>query len=156
MAIQHPAGYGRTRRPKAIWNDNAIVTAQKETATTVTVVTVANLNDTINDATSGENGYSTENQRYLHLHLTGDDDDAYTVQVYGYNYAFGAWGKLYIPVRGTSAQNSWKVATFNTIDDATGGPKHGILDIAGIDRIALGAGSGDISKITARMACTTF
>jgi hypothetical protein len=156
MAIQHPAGYGRTRRPKAIWNDNAIVAAQKETATTVTVVTLANLNDTINDATSGENGYSTENQRYLHLQLTGDDDAAYNVDVYAYNYAFGAWAKLFVPVRHTTATGSWKVARFVTIDDASGGPKHITIDIAGIDRIALVAAADDIAKITARMACSTF
>lgn len=156
MAIQHPAGYGRTRRPKAIWNDNAIVAGQKETATTVTVVTLANLNNTINDATSGENGYSTENQRYLHLQITGDDDAAYNVIVYGYNYAFGKWAKLFVPVRGATATASYKPATIPTIDDATGGPRQITLEIAGIDRIALVASSSDISKITARMACSTF
>ena len=156
MAIQHPAGYGRTRRPKAIWNDNAIVAGQKETATTVTVVTLANLNNTINDATSGENGYSTENQRYLHLQITGDDDAAYNVIVYGYNYAFGTWAKLFVPVKGATATASYKPATIPTIDDATGGPRQVTLEIAGIDRIALVAASSDISKITARMACSTF
>jgi hypothetical protein len=154
MAIGTPRGFGRTRRPKAIFNDDAVLS--KQTATTVTVVTAANLNDNVNDTTAGENGYSTENQRYLHLQLTGDDDDSYNVFVYAYNYAFGAWAQLYIPVRGSTAQNTWKIAQFATIDDASGGPKQVIIDIAGIDRIALVAGSGDISKITARMACSTF
>ena len=154
MAIGTPRGFGRTRRPKAIFNDDAVLS--KQTATTVTVVTAASLNDDITDTTAGENGYSTENQRYLHLQITGDDDDSYNVFVYGYNYAFGSWAKLYVPVRGTTAENSWKIAQIPTIDDASGGPRQVIIDIAGIDRVALVAGSGNISKITARMACSTF
>ncbi len=146
--------WGRTRRPKDLWDGNAI--ASKQAATTVTVIGVGNLNDDLDDATAGHNGYSTENQQYLHLHLTGDDDAAYTVHLYGYNYAFGAWGKLYIPVKGTTADNTWKAANFNTIDDSAGGPKHVIVDIAGVDRIALVAAGGHIAKITARMACSTF
>ena len=154
MSIGAPKGHGRTRRPKALFNDDAVLS--KQTATTVTVVTAANLNDNVNDTTAGENGYSTENQRYLHLQLTGDDDDSYNVQVWGYNYAFGSWAKLYVPVRGTTAENSWKIAQIPTIDDASGGPKQVTIDIAGIDRIALVAASSNISKITARMACSTF
>ena len=156
MAIQHPAGYGRTRRPKALFNDNAIVAGQKETASSVTIVVSTSLNDNITDATSGENGYSTENQRYLHLQLTGDDDDSYDVHVYAYNYAFGAWARLYMPVRGSTATNSYKIGTIATIDDASGGPKQFTIEIAGIDRIALVAAVNDIAKITARMACSTF
>ena len=147
-------GYGRTRRPKALINDSAITS--KETAKTVTPVILANLNDSLNDAVAGENGYSTENQRYLHLQITGDDDAAYNVTVYGYNYAFGAWAKLYVPVRGGTATASYKLAIFPTIDDATGGPRQITLEIAGIDRIALvGANADQIGKITARMACST-
>ena len=130
--------------------------AQKETPTTVTVIREGDLNDSLNDSTAGHNGYSTENQRYLHLQITGDDDAAYNVIVYAYNYAFGAWAKLFVPVKGTTAQNSWKPATFATIDNASGGPKHIAIDIAGIDRIALVAANDDIAKITARMACSTF
>ena len=147
-------GYGRTRRPKALTNDSSI--ASKETAKTVTVIQEDELNDSLNDSVAGHNGYSTENQRYLHLQLTGDDDAAYSVIVFGYNYAFGAWAKLFVPVKGSTAQNSWKPATIVTIDDASGGPKHVTIEIAGIDRIALVADENDIPKITARMACSTF
>tara|TARA_R100000908_G_C3713403_1_gene119108 strand:- start:46 stop:549 length:504 start_codon:yes stop_codon:yes gene_type:complete len=147
-------GYGRTRRPKALTNDSSI--ASKETAKTVTIVESTELNDSLDDSVAGHNGYSTENQRYLHLQLTGDDDDTYSVHVYAYNYAFGAWARLYIPVKGSTAQNSWKFASFVTIDDASGGPKHITIDIAGVDRIALVATENDIPKVTARMACSTF
>ena len=147
-------GYGRTRRPKALTNDSSI--ASKETAKTVAVILVGQLNNSLDDSVAGHNGYCTENQRYLHLQLTGDDDDAYNVTVYGYNYAFGTWAKLFVPVKGTTAQNSWKPATFATIDNASGGPKHVAVEIHGVDRIALVGASGEVTKITARMACSTF
>ena len=154
-----PHGYGRTRRPKGLWNDSVINT--KQVATTVTVVVSTTLNDDLTDATSGENGYRTENQRYVHIQLTGDDDAAYNVTVYGYNYAFGAWAVLHTLCRGTPAANptvqtSYDPALYATIDSATGGPKQFTIEIAGIDRIALTADTNDIAKITARMACSTF
>tara|TARA_R100000664_G_scaffold32772_1_gene48263 strand:+ start:473 stop:967 length:495 start_codon:yes stop_codon:yes gene_type:complete len=154
-----PKGYGRTRRPKELWNDSVV--SNKQAATTVTVVVSTALNDDITDTTSGENGYSTENQRYLHLQLTGDDDDSYDVTIYGYNYAFGAWAKLYTLCRGAPAANptvetSYDPALYSTMDSATGGPKQFTIEIAGIDRIALTADTNDIAKITARMACSTF
>ena len=153
--MKSPTGYGRTRRPKALTNDSAIT--EKETAKTVTPILFAQLNDSLNDAVAGENGYSTENQRYLHLQITGDDDAAYNVDVYGYNYAFGAWAQLWVPVRGATATASYKLARFPTIDNATGGPRQVTLEIAGIDRIALvGANADQIALITVRMACSTF
>lgn len=149
MAIQHPAGYGRTRRPKALWNDNAIVTAQKETASSVTIVAAGNLNADIADGTAGENGYATENQRFLHLQI--ENDEAKNLTLYAYNYAFGAWSPLYVNISGGStATNSQVIATFASLD----GEKLLIIPIAGIDRIAFT--SADAGNMVVRAACTSF
>ena len=149
MAIQHPAGYGRTRRPKALFNDNAIVAGQKETASSVTIVAAGNLNAAITDGTAGENGYRTENQRFLHLQI--ENDAVKSLTLYAYNYAFGAWSPLYVNITaGTTATAGQAIATYASIN----GKKLLIIPIVGIDRIAFT--SADAGNMVVRAACTSF
>jgi hypothetical protein len=145
-------GYGRTRRPKAITKEGAIL--EKETAKTVTVVAAASLNDSLNDTTAGENGYSTENQRYLHIQI--ENDAVKSLTVYGYNYAFGSWAVLYIPVgtksgADTTAELAYVAATFDSI---SGGKKLVTIPLQGIDRI--GFTSADAGNMVVRAACSSF
>ena len=73
--------WGRTRRPKALKRDGKI--SSKETASTVTCVTAAQLADDINSGDAGKNGYSTENQRFLHIQIENDGTDD-TLKLYAY------------------------------------------------------------------------
>ena len=149
MSIGVSKGHGRTRRPKALVNDDAVLS--KQTATSVTVVAAGDLNNNLNDATAGENGYSTENQRFLHLQIETDGTDD-TVTVYAYNYAFGAWSPLYLAItNGTSANASRAIATFTSVN----GKKLVIIPIEGIDRVAF-VHDGTLNDMVVRAACTSF
>ena len=149
MSIGVPKGHGRTRRPKALFNEDAVLS--KQTATSVTVVAAGDLNDNLNDATAGENGYSTENQRFLHLQIENDGTDD-TVTLYAYNYAFGAWSPYYLEIQGaTTATASRVIATFTSIN----GKKLLIIPIEGIDRIAF-VHDGTLNDMVVRAACTSF
>ena len=141
--------WGRTRRPKALYDDNAI--ASKQTATSVTVVASGDLAADLDSADAGKNGYSTENQRFLHVQMENDDTDD-TLTLYAYNYAFGAWAPYYVEISGpTSAQNSRVIATWTTIN----GEKLIIVPIGGIDRIAF-VHDGTLNDMVVRAACTSF
>ena len=155
----HTSLHTRNRRPFAL-SDNRPV-ANKQTATTVTTIAVGNLNDNLNDATVAENGYATGNARYLHLQIENDGTDD-TLELYGYNYAFGSWAKLYIPVGvsldGSGADSSvtndaYVEAKWTTIS----GKFMVVVPIHGIDRIAfVNDGSPDASNFIVRAACSTF
>ena len=43
-------------------------------------------------------GHRTENAKFLHIWLQDGDANGNTVTVYGYNYAFGRWAPLKVPV----------------------------------------------------------
>ena len=43
-------------------------------------------------------GYKTENAKFLHIWLQDANANGNTVTVYGYNYAFGRWAPLKVPV----------------------------------------------------------
>ena len=145
-----PYGYGRTRRPKAIWNDAVVAT--KQAATTVTVVAAGDLAANLDSTDAGENGYSTENQRYLHIQIENDADDD-TLKLYTYNYAFGAWGEYYIPVagNGSTAEATYVEAKWTSLN----GKKFLIVPIDGIDRIAF-VHDGTLNDMVVRAACTSF
>ena len=140
-------GYGRTRRPKAITNDSAVPT--KETAKAVTVVAADHLAANLDSADAGKNGYSTENQRFLHIQIENN-----TLTLYGYNYAFGAWAQLYINIGvgdTETAEAAYVVATFGSID----GKKILTVPIVGIDRIGF-VHDGTLNDMVVRAACSSF
>ena len=149
------AGLGtRTRRPLALKNN--LTVASKEAASTVTAVSASVLNDAITDTTLAENGYATGNARYLHLQIQGVDADS-TLTLYSYNYAFGAWATLYIPVgikngADTTAELAYVAATFNSLN----GKKQLTIPIHGVDRIGFAHGGNNGNSITVRAAVSTF
>jgi hypothetical protein len=128
MANYIPNSWGRTRRPKQMSDK---VPASMQTATTVTVVGAGNLSDDLTGTNAGENGYITENQRFLHVWVNHDSAASKEIEIYAYNYAFGAWAKLFLPLgNGTSSE----VVASN---GGTGPTAHMfVFEITGIDRVA--------------------
>ena len=146
-----PEGYGRTRRPKALWDDSTV--SSKQVGTSITMLTdAANLSAALTSVVAGQNGYSTENQRFLHLQVECDDATE-SVTVYAYNYAFGAWSTLYVNItNGTTATAGQVAATYSSVN----GKKLLIIPIAGIDRVAFVSTSAIQAAFVVRAACTSF
>ena len=63
MSVHKHNSWGRTRRPKSLYDDGVVPT--KQTATSVTCVAAGDLADSIDSGDAGKNGYVTENQRFL-------------------------------------------------------------------------------------------
>ncbi len=94
-------------------------------------------------------GYATENQRFLHMFLDTSIDtnqNALTVTVYGYNYAFGAW----MPLAETGV-----AGTAITIA-ATDAQAHKIVDIAGTDRVYFKVNEALLATNKFFAACSSF
>ena len=144
-----PTSWGRTRRPKHL-KEHLPTAGTKQAQTSVAVVTVAQLAPNLNSTIAGRNGYSTENQRYLHV-LVGDPDDGdvRTIDIYAYNYAFGEWTPLFLNL-GAGAFQRVQAAS-----GASGADQMYIFEIAGIDRIAFVQTGGDSPNVV-RAACSTF
>ena len=138
--------WGRTRRPKHLSEG---LPSTKQTATTVATCADSDLNANLNDATAGENGYSTENQRYLHVLVSGGNSKVVTI--YGYNYAFGAWAPLQVRVDVDNANAVY--ADMKATTGGSGEAKLYIFEIAGVDRVAFVSGD---APGTVRAACSTF
>ena len=157
MSVQKYTSWGRTRRPKALEDNSAVAT--KQTATSVTCVAVAHLADNLDSADAGKNGYVTENQRFLHIQIENDGTDD-TLQLFAYNYAFGAWAALYLPhgisLDGSGADTSvtndaYVEAKWTTVN----GKFMVTIPIHGIDRIAF-VHDGTLNDMVVRAACSTF
>ena len=158
MSVHKHHSWGRTRRPKSLTNDAAV--ASKQTATSVTCVTAAQLAANLDSADSGKNGYVTENQRFLHIQIENDGTDD-TLQLYAYNYAFGAWAALYLP-HGTKVQADTNLEATTTNDvyveakwTTINGKFMVTIPIHGIDRIAF-VHDGSLNDMVVRAACSTF
>jgi len=157
MANYVPNSWGRTRRPKQL---SPAVPPTKQTATTVTTSTAGNLADALDSATEGRNGYSTENQRFLHIQIYNDGTDD-TLQLYVYNYAFGAWAQLYLP-HGTKVQADTNLEATETNDvyvkaqwTSINGTFMVTVPIHGVDRVAF-VNDGGVNDMVVRAACSTF
>jgi hypothetical protein len=145
MSVHKHNSWGRTRRPKQM-SENA--PSSKQTAITVTVVTAANLANDLDGSNAGENGYVTENQRFLHVWVNHDSAASKEVEIYAYNYAFGAWAKLFLPLgNGTTSE----VVASNGASGPT--PHMFVFEITGIDRVAFVSAD---APATVRAACSTF
>ena len=167
MSVHKYTSWGRTRRPKALQDDNAV--SSKQAATSVTCVAATDLAANLNSADAGKNGYATENQKFLHIQIENDGTDD-TLKLYAYNYAFGAWAELYLP-HGTVAHTSdddasaddETTAPAGTTNDAYVEAKWTTIDgkfmvtipIHGIDRIAF-VHDGTLNDMVVRAACSTF
>jgi len=142
MSAYKPTSWGRTRRPKDIKQQ---LPTTKQTATTVAATALSDLNADLNDATAGQNGYSTENQRFLHVLVKGGNSKS--AAIYGYNYAFGEWAPLYLSL-GNATMTAATVTT-----GGSGEVRMYIFDIAGVDRVAFVSSD---APGTIRAACSTF
>ena len=157
MSTYKANSWGRTRRPKHLVEN---VPPAKQSATTVTCFTAAQLADDLDNANVGRNGYSTENQRFLHIQIENDGTDD-TLQLYAYNYAFGSWAQLYLPhgtkvqadtnLEATETNDVYVKAQWTTID----GKFMVTIPIHGIDRIAF-VHDGTLNDMVVRAACSTF
>ena len=134
--------WGRTRGPKSLGSPGDHNNPQE-----VDVVLVGSLTDVTD-------GYSTENQRYLHTLVIDKSADAeLTVTIYGYCHAFGKWFPL----------NQLNGSTAATVTVADSGVAEGsqtaahremvTFEIAGIDRVAFVGVTADVRVFA---ACSTF
>jgi len=152
MATYIPTSWGRTRRPKHLHDDNPVPEFQgKTTGTSVAIVTnPANFNDALTSTTEGENGYSTENQRFLHLFVKDNDATGKSINLYAYNYAFGEWSPLLLPLGN---------ATMTAVNCGSGGTAGQgqlfIIDVSGVDRVGFYQNGTD-KPDRVRAAFTTF
>ena len=141
----------RSRRPQGLTDARAI--SSKETATTVTPVAAAALNDSLNDATLAENGYATGNAKYLHIQIENDGTGD-TLSLYSYNYTFGAWAKYYINIGvgdTETAEAAYVAATWTTIN----GKYMITVPICGVDRVGF-VHDGSLGNMVVRAAVSTF
>ena len=111
------SSWGRTRQPKNV--------AGSHTAGVEVVASGA-------DAFTATSGYSTENQRYLHLFAPAchADDDNDIITVWGYVHAFGAW---FILKNAAAANVTIQLDKDAAVSTYTGG---NTIDVLGVDRIA--------------------
>lgn len=144
MATYTATSWGRTRRPKHL-SERLPPAGTKQSATSVTVVTAGQLAADLDSADAGKNGYSTENQRYLHVLVKTNNSKSVTI--YGFNYAFGEWAPLNISL------GSEAMTTATATTGGSGGAQQYIFEIAGVDRIAFV--SSDAPGVC-RAACSTF
>ena len=164
--------WGRTRRPQELrepgpitekygWGNNSPQYGGQSGGTTkmspivVTAVAAGDLANDLDSSGLGTNGYPTENQHYLHLQIENDGTDD-TVTIFAYNYAFGAWSQLYIPIgvkngADTTAELAYVAATFTSIN----GKKMVVVPIHGIDRVAF-VHDGSLNDMVLRAAASSF
>jgi hypothetical protein len=121
--------------------DRAFVVASKPNGTTVTIHLPQDLRNitprpggTVRRRTTA--GYSTENQRFLHLITASNGAVA---KIYAYSYATGIWSELKQTVREIKTQSGAGADDADTtleVSVAVGAGSHRIIEIAGIDRLA--------------------
>ena len=154
----HASLYSRNRRPFGLVDDRPVSNIQ--TAVKVTTVLAAALNDDLDDATAGENGYATGNARYLHVQIE-NNDTAENLALWAYNYAFGSWAQLYLPhgtlaqadtaLEATTTNDVWVPAKWTTIN----GTFMVTIPIQGIDRIGF-VNDGTLGNMVVRAATSSF
>ena len=128
----------RSRRPQGGLEEGPIPSGDIQVQVgAITMVTAADLDNTLQSTDSGKNGFATGNHKYLHLsHNVGS---ALSVEIWGYNYATQVWGQLQVP-RGDGTWNNNLADVSITL--AAGQPELLIVPILGIDRIAFVEGTG--------------
>ena len=144
----------RSRRPIGLQDPTGPV-GQKEAATAVTCVAAGDLNANLNDAVPGQNGYATGNAKTLHIRISNNGTDD-TLTLYAYNYTFGGWSQLYLPLGiknggDTTVNDAYKLAQWTTIS----GVFQVQVPIDGIDRIAF-VHDGSLDDMVVQAAVTTF
>ena len=152
MSVYKATSWGRTRRPKAKQN-GGVETYQVKgvTATKVEYVTsISDFSDSLSGATEGQNGYATENQRFMHLFVKENSTSNKSINVYGYNYAFGEWAPLFLNLGG----GSMTAVNCPSGTSANEGQLF-IIDVSGVDRVGFFQ-TGTDAPDRLRCAFTTF
>jgi len=145
MATYTPTSWGRTRRPKTLSDNHKVLS--KETAAAVTILASSGLlADDLDSADAGKNGYITENQRYLHVYVAGASTNS--IDIYGYNYAFGKWAPI-LEQDGDGTRSVMNAAV------VSGQPGQYRFHIAGVDRVAFVKKTTD-APTSAFAACSSF
>jgi hypothetical protein len=150
MSVLKATSWGRTRGPKTL------VGVQGGEVDVVAVSTLTDVTD----------GYSTENQRFLHVLLVDKNASTnLTVTIYGYSHAFQKWFPLETLTQGllNSSNAATLVSAAATITVADSGEaeadqdaadrKMSIFNISGIDRVAF---VGTTADVRCYAACSTF
>jgi hypothetical protein len=142
MSVYKANSWGRTRRPKDMVESvpasyQGDSPAGRTKANCQYVTDVSHFSNTLASATEGRNGYSTENQRFLHLFIKHNTSGTKQVTVYGFNYAFGEWAPLYLPL-GSGDEAIAEVETFSS-----GASRLYIFDVSGVDRVGFYATNTD-------------
>ena len=90
------SSWGRTRRPKTVSTvaKSAAPGGTLETARVVAASEVGDLAANLDSGTEGQNGYATENQRFLHVTVSAANNKS--VKIYVYNYAIRVWSALMV------------------------------------------------------------
>ena len=125
MSAYQANRYGRTARPKAPNNQDGNY---------VTGAVVPALAD-IGAGTNAQGVYKTENQRYMHLISSGSNSGF--SKVYAYTHAAAKWTEL-VTVDPSDSGNRDSIVV--------GENQHVIVDIKGVDLVAVVTGSS--SKLT--------
>jgi hypothetical protein len=109
-------------------------------------------------------GYRTENAKFLHLFM--DADAAGTTvnfTVHAYNYAFGKWEVLQLPLgRPAQADTALEAVTVTSVhvdtifSVANGAQRMVIIPIEGVDRVAFTSDADDKSTVTLGAAISTI
>ena len=155
MSVHKHTSWGRTRSPKNIAGPHG------------TEVILSSATDLLGK-TATTAGYSTENQRYLHV-LTEDNHGASpgTIKVYGYCHEFFRWFEIEastkgLPVTAQAANTAPTAATIvapadsghsDAADLTPDEREFRTYEILGIDRVAF-VGSTAGTRVFA--ACSTF
>ena len=144
------SSWGRTRRPKTVSTvaKSAAPGGTLETARVVAASEVGDLAANLDSGTEGQNGYATENQRFLHVTVSAANNKS--VKIYVYNYAIRVWSALMV----NDGDGTFSRFTASTAASATAAlqPQTFIFDIAGADRVAFVSSDAP----TVHAACTTF
>ena len=160
MAAHKYTSWGRTRSPKAL-SQNVPAISRGATAAVVAKVEAGDLSDTLAGTNAGENGYVTENQRFLHIQIENNDANE-TLAIYVYNYAFQKWAQLYLPhgskvqadtaLEANATNDRYVPASWNTIN----GKFMVTIPIHGIDRVAFVCDDTVDADFVVKAACSTF
>jgi len=142
MSVHRYTSRGRTRQPKNLAlshhtgsSTQEVTFAHFKNSGSVGVVTSAgSLNELLNDTTSAENGYDTENQQFLHLCVRTTGATGAVIDVYGYNRQFGTWGRLKIPQR-TNQANFYDSMINVSVSGSPNSTHYVSFPINGVDRV---------------------
>ena len=116
------------------------------------------LSNTLASATAGQNGYATGNAQYLHVFLQENDGTGANnlpgnagnavLELWGYNYAFGAWTPLMIHTGSDDGAGNLRYGRVRLTVNTFGMSTMHVVDVSGVDRVAFVTSSGVFDQTT--------